>query len=159
MGGMGQRKKLRGVLGSIWERSGGRSGVDAGEDKEGLTPLHLAMPSGSLTMTDVLVRFAADLNARCCRGQTVLHLAAKAGRDVVCQLLLAQGSEPNAVDAKARQGVEAARHMAASSRETPVGRAGCEHPLRQSTHLVAELPVGVIVDISVHVQTEGGGQA
>merc|ERR1719401_1608940 len=49
-------------------------------------------------MADLLVRFAADVAQRRRDGRTALHLAAKGGHDVLCQLLLSQGCEPNLTD-------------------------------------------------------------
>merc|ERR1711879_988613 len=46
-------------------------------------------------MADLLLRYAADVNAQRRDGQTPLHLAAFAGHDVLLRLLLSQAAEPN----------------------------------------------------------------
>jgi ankyrin repeat protein len=43
-----------------------------------------------------LLRHGADPNAKTQRGKTPLHFAVASGREDLCQILLANGSNPNA---------------------------------------------------------------
>jgi ankyrin repeat protein len=67
-------------------------------DKDGNTPLHLAMQNGCIDTVKVLIDAKADLNARNSRNQTALMIAANLRRFEVVRLLLAAGADVKAKD-------------------------------------------------------------
>jgi len=75
--------------------------VDAAlECARGLTPLHIAAVSGSLSVAQALLD-AGSAQLRDIDGQTPLHAAASAGEAPMAALLIRAGADPNALDAHA----------------------------------------------------------
>eukprot|EP00656_Telonema_subtile_P022196 TRINITY_DN2328_c0_g1_i2.p1 TRINITY_DN2328_c0_g1~~TRINITY_DN2328_c0_g1_i2.p1 ORF type:complete len:252 (+),score=52.13 TRINITY_DN2328_c0_g1_i2:148-903(+) len=67
-------------------------------DRDGDTPLHHATLSNQLHVAQKLIKYRADPNSRCNRGDTPLHRAGSSryNNDAVAKLLLISGAEVNA---------------------------------------------------------------
>ncbi len=66
---------------------------------EGETPLHMTAYSGSFSTASILIKHAASITAREARGRTPLILTARESGDMdMVRLLIAEGSDINAVD-------------------------------------------------------------
>jgi len=68
--------------------------LHAERDKLGLTPLHWAALGGQVTVTELLLGYGADINAKDTNGSTPLHCAAVNGHKTVAELLLYHGADP-----------------------------------------------------------------
>jgi len=72
-------------------------GVSVNElNEQNLTPLQIAVMSGNLDMTRLLLWKDADADPKTDSGWTPLHEAAKAGSLEMCDILLHKGANPNA---------------------------------------------------------------
>jgi ankyrin repeat protein len=70
-----------------------------GRDGFGYSALHYASRSGRVDVVSLLLRSAADPNARTCSGAvTPIHRAAYMGRDECVRLLLKHGADPRLQD-------------------------------------------------------------
>jgi hypothetical protein len=67
-------------------------------DNLGLTPLHWAALGGQLPVTELLLGYGADINAKDTNGSTPLHCAAVNGHRTVAELLLYHGADPTIKD-------------------------------------------------------------
>nr|QQY02543.1 transient receptor potential cation channel 2 [Cryptocotyle lingua] len=67
-------------------------------NKKGQTPVHLAILSKAVTITEMCIAWGADMSIQTIRGESVLHLAARSGNEQILQLLLDCGSLVNAID-------------------------------------------------------------
>lgn len=65
-------------------------------DNHGFSALHMAAQEGHLAVTKMLVKAAADLDAKITTaGRTPLHLAAQEGHSEVVGVLIEAGTNPN----------------------------------------------------------------
>lgn len=62
--------------------------VDITDHRFGFRPLHLSARKGNTGVSELLVRYGADLDAQSLRGKTALHLAATYGHLAVVTILL-----------------------------------------------------------------------
>ena len=67
--------------------------------QSGLTPLHVASFMGHMNIVIYLIQHNANPNTATVRGETSLHLAARANQSDIIRILLRNGAT---VDAKAR---------------------------------------------------------
>jgi len=67
--------------------------------QSGLTPLHVAAFMGHMSILLYLIQHGAGINTTTVRGETALHLAARANQTDVMRILLRNGA---LVDARAR---------------------------------------------------------
>lgn len=67
--------------------------------QSGLTPLHVAAFMGHMNVVLFLLQHGANPNSTTVRGETSLHLAARANQTDILRILLRNGA---VVDAKAR---------------------------------------------------------
>jgi ankyrin repeat protein/adenylate kinase family enzyme len=67
-------------------------------DKQGNTPLHLAVLQGNLALVDFLLEAKAAIDIRNIAGLTPLHIAAQKGSIPLMQLLIAQHTDNNTQD-------------------------------------------------------------
>ena len=92
------------------------------QDKDHLTPLHLACYNGKLEIVRALLSHGASVNAKGMLGQTALHLVLdgnRSGRDAVAvvRLLLENGADVNAQD-----NYETPLHLACNYGKPAIGR-------------------------------------
>ena len=66
------------------------------KDKDGNTPLHLAVKEGNPKRVEVLLRYGADVNAKVGMDMTSLHYAAAANASEIAEVLLENGADVNA---------------------------------------------------------------
>ncbi|KAF5400940.1 hypothetical protein PHET_05159 [Paragonimus heterotremus] len=71
-------------------------------NKKKETPLHWAILSKSVDVTEMCIDQGADLNLRTANGESALHLAARSGELKIAEILLNCGSDVNAVDLEQR---------------------------------------------------------
>ncbi|KAF8569372.1 hypothetical protein P879_07061 [Paragonimus westermani] len=67
-------------------------------NKKRETPLHWAILSKSVDVTEMCIDEGADLNLRTAKGESALHLAARSGELEIAEILLNRGSDVNATD-------------------------------------------------------------
>jgi ankyrin repeat protein len=70
--------------------------IDPKSGELGLTPLHVAVTMGHLTVERILLDHHADIDAANRLGLTALHMAALSGNVATAQLLLDRGADANA---------------------------------------------------------------
>jgi cytohesin len=68
------------------------------KDKDGWTPLHLAVKAGYKDVVELLIAKGADVNAKDKFGETPLIFAASAGNKDVFEVLIAKGADVNSKD-------------------------------------------------------------
>jgi ankyrin repeat protein len=73
-------------------------GADVNATYKGLTPLHLAVATGSVETAKLLIAKGANINAKDNDGLTSLHWAARAGSVALVKLLVDKGADVNATD-------------------------------------------------------------
>ena len=65
---------------------------------DGLTPLHLAVKSGSLDLVQLLLEYGGDIKAQTAKQRTVLHFATALGNESLVKLALDRGVEEDSSD-------------------------------------------------------------
>ena len=65
---------------------------------DGLTPLHLAVKSGSLDLVQLLLEYSGDIKAQTAKRRTVLHFATALGNESLVKLALDRGVEEDSSD-------------------------------------------------------------
>jgi ankyrin repeat protein len=70
--------------------------VAPGRTVSGATPLHSAVDAGNKAITELLLRYGADINAKVRDGETPLHLAAGRGYTTIVETLIAAGADLSA---------------------------------------------------------------
>lgn len=78
-------------------------------DKEGRTPLHLAVNKGSIRCAKVLLESGADKDAKNNDGRTALHNAAANGDPRMAEMLIEMGADPTIKDDRGRSCFDVAR--------------------------------------------------
>ncbi len=81
------------------------------QDREGHTPLHVAIPFHQTESMKLLISFGASLSCQDQFGQTPLHHAASLIDDDTVELLLKAGADPNARDCFGNTPLHAACEM------------------------------------------------
>ena len=77
----------------------GRGAFLEARAKEGaLTPLHLAVKSGSLDLVQLLLEHSSDIKAETATGRTMLHLATTVGDESLVKLALEKGIDKDSRD-------------------------------------------------------------
>jgi ankyrin repeat protein len=121
---IGDRRLVRGLVAAdadVRAASTREACIDSGGSGKcfaaGTTPLHAAAEEGRADIVALLLRHGADVNAADERGETALHVAARAApgtaeerraADVVRALLAAEPVNVNAVDCRGRTALEIA---------------------------------------------------
>ncbi len=87
-----------GNVDAVSQHLAGDVDVNEQHDRLGVTPLALATLAGRIEVMDLLLRHAADVNARNRDGSTALHGAAFMGRTEAAELLVRRGADTQAKD-------------------------------------------------------------
>ncbi|XP_061994866.1 ADP-ribosylation factor GTPase-activating protein AGD3 [Rosa rugosa] len=103
------------LAGDSLERSSGSSSnlsgtseVQAMEDLDGCTLLHLACETADIGMLELLLQYGANVNATDSRGQTPLDRCILKGRNTFAKLLLTRGADPRALNGEGKTPLELA---------------------------------------------------
>ncbi|RDD41697.1 Transient receptor potential cation channel subfamily A member 1 [Trichoplax sp. H2] len=87
-------------------------------DQNGYTPLHIAVDSGSLELTELCLKYDASVEDQTYEMLTPIHLACVNGFSKIAELLIKHGCNVNAMDNRGRN----AFHKAAISNNTEIIR-------------------------------------
>jgi hypothetical protein len=80
-------------------------------DKEGATPLHIAVQHGNaIEVAIALIEKGADVNAQESNGQTPLHRAANYGHKDACRILVERGANKDIADENGRKAIDQCRN-------------------------------------------------
>ena len=86
----------------------GAGSLDRG-DKEGRTPLHVAVGKRNIRCARVLVESGADKDAKSRDGRTALHRAAANGDRTMVEMLMELGADPTILNDRGRSPIDVAR--------------------------------------------------
>jgi len=75
-------------------------------NRDGESPLHLAILLHRTSLVELLLNNGADINATTCEGISPLHWAAVNNRSEIVELLIARGADPRARDLDGRTPLE-----------------------------------------------------
>ncbi|OMO50038.1 Major sperm protein [Corchorus capsularis] len=89
-------------------RNGRREPLDW-RDKEGRTPLHLAVSKGNIECAKMLLKSGADENAKSNDGRTALYRAAANGNRRMVEILIEMDADPTIQDDHGRSALDVAR--------------------------------------------------
>lgn len=79
------------------------------KDKEGKTPLHLAVSKGNIRCAKMLLESGANKDARGKDGRTALYIAAAKGDRQMAKMLIEMGADPTITDDRGRSCFDIAR--------------------------------------------------